>query len=71
MILTYPERVTDINKTRLQAAIRNGPDKHPGATYIISPGSNLKRFLRFGNRMEIAERLSVGEVVERHIVDGE
>lgn len=70
-VLTYPERVTEINIERLRQAIRNGCDKHPGAAYVISPGSNLKRYLKFGNRSEIANRLQIGEIVERHIIDGE
>jgi DNA-directed RNA polymerase III subunit RPC1 len=36
--LTYPERVTDYNLERLKENVRNGPDVHPGATYIT--GSN-------------------------------
>lgn len=70
-ILTYPERVTDVNIEKMRQAVRNGPDVHPGAVYLISPGAKLKRFLRFGDRNAVADNLKVGEIVERHIVDGE
>ena len=29
--MTFPERVCDANKARLQGAITRGPEKHPGA----------------------------------------
>ncbi|KAM6495517.1 hypothetical protein JOM56_008223 [Amanita muscaria] len=68
-VLTYPERVTPYNIERLRLAVRNGPDSHPGANYVAR-GDN-KKFLRFGNRNAIADNLSIGDVVERHIVDGD
>ncbi|KAF8629635.1 hypothetical protein AX15_003368 [Amanita polypyramis BW_CC] len=68
-ILTYPERVTPHNVEFLRHAVRNGPDIHPGANYVAR-GDN-KKFLRFGNRNIIAEGLSIGDTVERHIVDGD
>ncbi|KAG9025228.1 hypothetical protein FRB95_010388 [Tulasnella sp. JGI-2019a] len=70
-VLTYPERVTDVNMEKLRLAVRNGPDVHPGAVYVVSPGAKLKRFLKFGNRDAVADNLKVGEIVERHIVDGD
>ena len=33
-VLTYPERVTDFNFTKMQQYILNGPDRHPGANYV-------------------------------------
>ena len=33
-VLTYPERVTEHNIERLRKNVVNGPDIHPGATYI-------------------------------------
>ena len=70
-ILTYPERVTVNNIEVLKKAVRNGCDIHPGANYVTSAGAGFKKFLKFGNRMNIAEGLQIGDVVERHIVDGE
>ncbi|KAG8885857.1 hypothetical protein FRB98_001570 [Tulasnella sp. 332] len=70
-VLTYPERVTDVNIEKLRLAVRNGPELHPGAVYVISPGAKLKRYLKFGNRDAVADNLKIGEIVERHIVDGD
>lgn len=68
-VLTYPERVTPHNMEKLKLAIRNGPDVHPGANFVAR-GEN-KKFLKFGNRNAIAEGLAVGDVVERHVIDGD
>jgi DNA-directed RNA polymerase III subunit RPC1 len=56
---------------RLKLAIRNGCDVHPGANYVTTATSGIKKFLRFGNRSLIAEHLKVGDTVERHIIDGD
>ncbi|KAJ3826441.1 hypothetical protein F5878DRAFT_258749 [Lentinula raphanica] len=68
-ILTYPERVTSHNMEMLKQAVRNGPDVHPGANFV-SRGQN-KKFLKFGNRKAIADGLAIGDIVERHIIDGD
>ncbi|KAF8644329.1 hypothetical protein AX16_008537 [Volvariella volvacea WC 439] len=68
-ILTYPERVTPHNMEVLRKAIRNGPDVHPGANYVARGDS--KKYLKFGNRNLIADTLAIGDVVERHVVDGD
>ncbi|TRM68642.1 hypothetical protein BD626DRAFT_395166 [Schizophyllum amplum] len=68
-ILTYPERVTVHNMASLKRAVHNGPDVHPGANFVAR-GEN-KKFLKFGNRKVVAENLAIGDVVERHIIDGD
>lgn len=70
-VLTYPERVTVHNISRLRQAVRNGCDVHPGANYVVNASNGFKKFLKFGKRDEIADRLQVGDTVERHIIDGE
>ncbi|THH21268.1 hypothetical protein EW146_g237 [Bondarzewia mesenterica] len=70
-ILTYPERVTSWNIDKLKDAVRNGCDVHPGANYVTVGSSGFKKYLKFGNRAQIAEGLTVGDVVERHITDGD
>ncbi|EFP75753.2 hypothetical protein PGT21_012768 [Puccinia graminis f. sp. tritici] len=78
-ILTYPERVTAHNIDRLRQCIRNGPDIHPGANYLVAgsttnaSGSALpfKRSLKFGNRNHVANTLRLGDTVERHLHDGD
>lgn len=69
-ILTYPERVFPANIAWLRQLIRNGPEKHPGANYVQLQG-DVKRFLKYGNREKIAQELKYGDVVERHLVDGD
>lgn len=68
-VLTFPERVTTHNMDRLKKAVRNGTELHPGANYVAR-GEN-KKYLKFGNRNAIADGLAVGDIVERHIVDGD
>lgn len=70
-ILTYPERVTAHNVESLRLAVRNGCDVHPGANYVTAGSNGFKKFLRFGNRNAIADGLRIGDVVERHIIDGD
>lgn len=70
-ILTYPERVTPHNIEMLKKAVRNGCDVHPGANYVTAGSSGFKKYLKFGNRSAIAEGLRIGDVVERHIIDGD
>ena len=70
-ILTVPERVTTWNIEEMKELILNGPEKHPGANYIIRPdGRRIDlRFVR--NREKIAESLEPGFIVERHLMDGD
>ncbi|EIM85461.1 beta and beta-prime subunits of DNA dependent RNA-polymerase [Stereum hirsutum FP-91666 SS1] len=70
-ILTYPERVTGFNIDRLRKAVRNGCDVHPGANYVTAGSSGFKKYLKFGNREGIADGLRTGDIVERHIIDGD
>ena len=68
--LTFPERVHALNLPRLRAAVLNGCDAHPGAN-TVEYGSGLKISLKYGNRVEIARRLRLGDTVERHLKDGD
>lgn len=69
-VLTFPERVTKFNIDVLRKAVRNGTEKHPGANHIeYQDGS--KKFLKYGDRKKIAQDLSYGTIVERHLTDGD
>ncbi|KAI5955618.1 RPO31 [Candida jiufengensis] len=70
-VLTYPEKCTRYNKKKLQGLIMNGPDIHPGANYVMKHNEASKRNLRFGDRVKLARSLQIGDVVERHIEDGD
>ncbi|MDF9518917.1 hypothetical protein P5780_27795, partial [Bacillus cereus] len=60
------------NIEAMRAAVRNGTDTHPGANYHVNGRDGFKRFLKFpGMRDDIAANLCVGDIVERHIRDGD
>ncbi|KAE9975891.1 hypothetical protein EG328_002936 [Venturia inaequalis] len=68
-ILTYPEVVTPYNIAKLHQLVRNGPNEHPGAKYVIRDT---------GERIDLRHHKRAGEIVlqygwkvERHIVDGD
>ena len=70
--MTFPERAHRHNLPRLRACVTNGPDRWPGANMIRrgSPGEPVKH-LGYGDRRKLAEQLRVGDIVERHMVDGD
>lgn len=71
-IMTYPERVTSTNLSTLSQAVMNGAEKYPGANSIrLSTG--LVKSLRFSGSqlVKLAQELRVGDIVERHMVDGD
>lgn len=71
--MTYPERVCEANIERLRAAIRTGPEEHPGACFTRSRDGRGK-FLGALNknfRRQVADRLRPGDLVERHMIDGD
>ncbi|XP_070543488.1 DNA-directed RNA polymerase III subunit RPC1-like [Ptychodera flava] len=70
-ILTYPEKVTKANISLMRKLVTNGCDKHPGANFIQQRHTNLKKFLKYGNRQKIAQELKYGDVVERHLMDND
>lgn len=70
-ILTFPERVNSANIDKLRQMIRNGTDVHPGANYVQQKGGNFKKYLAYGNRDKVAQDLKLGDIVERHLVDGD
>jgi DNA-directed RNA polymerase subunit A' len=71
MQLTVAERVTSWNIDRLRQLVRNGPDKYPGAKYIIRPDGKRVRLKFVSNLEEIAGMIEPGYVVERHLQNGD
>jgi DNA-directed RNA polymerase III subunit RPC1 len=69
--MTYPETVSRYNKAKLRRRVRNGWDKWPGANYIMKAGGGFQIMLKFANRGVIAEQLTEGDIVERHLEDGD
>lgn len=70
-VLTFPERCTRYNKEKLQKLILNGPTVHPGANYLLKKNEDARRNLRYGDRAKLARQLQYGDIVERHIEDGD
>jgi DNA-directed RNA polymerase III subunit RPC1 len=69
-VLTFPERVFIHNLKRLQRLVRVGPETYPGANFLeLKDGTRVS--LYYGNRVQIADALQEGDVVERHMTEGD
>ncbi|KAK6759531.1 hypothetical protein RB195_021237 [Necator americanus] len=71
LTLTFPEVVNNYNIERMKKLILNGSDIHPGANYVIDRVTGTKRLLKYGSRETCATSLKVGDIVERHLDDGD
>ncbi|XP_020235574.1 DNA-directed RNA polymerase III subunit 1 [Cajanus cajan] len=69
-ILTYPERVTHHNIEKLRQCVRNGPDKYPGARMLKRDGGHSWS-LKVRCRKLAADELRIGDIVDRHLEDGD
>ncbi|MFQ6051524.1 MAG: DNA-directed RNA polymerase subunit A' [Candidatus Hydrothermarchaeota archaeon] len=68
--LTIPVRVTANNIEDIKKFVINGPNKYPGANYVIrQDGKRIK--LSENNTEKIAEELEYGMIVERHLMNGD
>ena len=69
--LTVRERVTSFNRHVLQNYVQNGPSpsshRAVGANFVYHPEVDRKRDLRFAHDVSV----EVGDVVERHLKDGD
>ncbi len=71
MRLSIPEKVTDWNVDEMREFVTNGPEKYPGALYVVRPDGKRVRLEFVVDREKIAEALEPGFIVERHIKDGD
>ncbi|RJS84018.1 DNA-directed RNA polymerase subunit A', partial [Candidatus Bathyarchaeota archaeon] len=71
MRLTVPEKVTLWNIERMRQLVRNGPEKYPGALYIVRPDGKRVRLEFVADREKVAETLEPNFIVERHLCDGD
>ena len=68
--VTVPTYVNEWNIEQMRQHILNGPNKHPGANYVVRlDGRKLRVYDE--NKEVIAENLEPGYVVERHLHDGD
>lgn len=69
--LTVPERITEWNIEYARKLIENGPEKYPGALYIVRGDGRRIRLEFVSDRKELAEAIQPGFILERHIRDGD
>ncbi|HLA22453.1 MAG TPA: DNA-directed RNA polymerase subunit A' [Nitrosopumilaceae archaeon] len=69
--LTIPEVVTEWNIERLKRLVTNGPNKFPGANYIVRPDGVKIRLDFVEDREAIANNIEIGYLIERHLSDGD
>lgn len=69
--LTIPEVVTEWNIERLKKLVINGPNKFPGANYIVRPDGVKIRLDFVEDRETIANNIEIGYIIERHLSDGD
>ena len=75
-VLTFSDTVNRYNIEHLRTLVRNGPDNHPGANFVeiqksYSGDGPIKINLLYANKRKIADELAIGDVVERHISNGD
>lgn len=71
MNLTFPESVNEFNIGEMKRLITNGPNTWPGAKDVRKKEDGKTYTLKYGNREKIAEQLTDGDVVNRHLRDGD
>ncbi|MDG6953913.1 MAG: DNA-directed RNA polymerase subunit A' [Nitrososphaerota archaeon] len=69
--LTIPEKVSPFNIEHLKELVNKGPFEHPGANYVIRPDGVKIRLDFASDRKALADSLTSGYVVERHLMDGD
>ncbi|MFX1276956.1 MAG: DNA-directed RNA polymerase subunit A', partial [Promethearchaeota archaeon] len=70
-ILTIPTNVNDWNIEEMKQLVINGPNIHPGANYIIRNDRRRIDLRYVKNRKLIADMISPGFTVERHLSNGD
>ncbi len=73
MNLTFPEIVTDYNIKKMQSMVRNGPKTYPSAKTVNKTTNvqNRNISLKHVDVQQIADNLEVGDIVNRHLLDGD
>jgi len=69
--LSIPEKVTEWNVDEMRGFVINGPEKYPGALYVVRSDGKRIRLEFVVDREKVAEALGPGFIVERHIKDGD
>jgi len=70
MNVTFPEVVNGYNIDEMRKLVLNGPITWPGAKYVrLTDGITIT--LKYADREKIAANLKEGDIVDRHIRDGD
>eukprot|EP01062_Namystynia_karyoxenos_P014242 TRINITY_DN15122_c0_g1_i8.p1 TRINITY_DN15122_c0_g1~~TRINITY_DN15122_c0_g1_i8.p1 ORF type:complete len:1623 (+),score=696.93 TRINITY_DN15122_c0_g1_i8:130-4998(+) len=64
--MTFPERVSQWNVAQLRPLVANGPDKYPGAKYVIRDDGQRINLSIAKRRADLT--LKPGYIVERHVL---
>ncbi len=71
MRLSIPEKVTAWNLDEMRELVTNGPEKYPGALYVMRPDGKRIRLEFVVDREKVAEAIEPGFIVERHLRNGD
>ena len=73
MNLTFPEIITQYNMTKMKNMVRNGPKTYPGAKTVTKTGDSMNKSisLKHVDVQQIADNLQIGDIVHRHLLDGD
>ena len=69
--MTYPEKVSRTNIKKLRERVKNGTTVWPGANYVHKAGADFRLYLKYGDKTHVAKNLQEGDIVERHLEDGD
>ena len=68
--ITVPIYVNEWNMDEIKQYIKNGPDLHPGANFMITESGN-RRKINDNTKQFILENLKYGDIVEIHLKNGD
>jgi DNA-directed RNA polymerase beta' subunit len=73
MNLSFPETVNKFNIEKLREMVQNGPYRYPGAKTVTkgTQGNQRNISLKHVDVVKAAEELEIGDIVHRHLVDGD
>jgi DNA-directed RNA polymerase II subunit RPB1 len=73
MNLSFPEIVTRFNIKKMRLMVKNGPKTYPGAKTVtkVSEGQRNNISLKHSDVQQIADNLEIGDIVHRHLIDGD
>lgn len=71
MHLTFPEKVNMSNIGEIRDLVKRGSNVHPGVRFIYKKDSGVHLSLRYRNVSDEASDLKPGDIVYRHMRDGD